>query len=855
MIFSDGNGLINPITGEIVNWIEQFSVWTPRALFTLETPDQWGYREQILDEADFLIMPANEAGLTFLAEQINTGAWQPYPKPSDSFSTAFPEYLSERPRRWLERHAPDATVLTELLKQVRDFLGETGYYWFKACAVYPELRWQLTLYLGYQLKLVTEERLAKLARLPWFRYGYMPNWLRERLVNDLYEQKEVRTTLYKLFLTALSNEPLPDFHLEIAFNKKIARHLLLKWFKHTPKNSPLSDYVFLAFMADKLAIRLPNTLYNRLTKPSNQLKPSTISFRPFLLAALLFALFAVTYEQLKQNFSRLFEQVSKDDNYIPNKIAENNMLRGIEYMRLQQDDRALKLLKEAVKLDRHYAEAHNALAVFYERRLRDYEKAKQHYQMALALKPNGSDNHNNYGQFLCGRNRWEEAEKHFLKALENPLYKTPEIPLTNAGLCALRNKHPIKGETYLRQALQRLPNIPIALYYMAQLSYEQKRYMPAREYLQRYLEVAKHTPQTLWLGIRIERALNNRDTEASYALLLRKRFPDAVETLLLNQTEVSKREQDASEQPVYHIVEPSDTLSSIAVRYGQDYKKIARWNNISLPYALSVGQKLRVSPPAPDSDGIPDEDDVCPYNTSEEISKGVYQTGSRKGCPIDSDNDGVPDYLDDCPQNTSLEISKSVDSRGCPFNELDTKYLRELVQVIESVRDVQETAKEQFKSVLEKLSAVVYFDGGELRQKYDQLSMELEHTEFKAAAIRDRIYLVENVAKALFGKWKNELNKHSNEKMRQASRRKLAKTQLQYEKFIATMKRAKQKIEPVLTLFREQVMFLKHNLNAQAIASIQGEFTLVESNVASLIKKMEESIQEADTFIRSMTQE
>ncbi|HEC84200.1 MAG TPA: type IV pilus biogenesis/stability protein PilW [Thioploca sp.] len=228
---------------------------------------------------------------------------------------------------------------------------------------------------------------------------------------------------------------------------------------------------------------------------------------------------------------------AQGDNYIPDKVAENYMLRGIEYMRLQQDERAFQLLKEAVKLDRHYAEAHNALAVFYERRLRDYENAKQYYQMALALKPNGSDIHNNYGQFLCGRNRWEEAEQHFLKALENPLYKTPEFPLTNAGLCALRNKHPIKGETYLREALQRRPDLPIALYYMAHLSYEQKRYMPARKYLQRYLEVAKHSPQTLWLGIRIERILNDRDAEASYALLLRKKFPDAVETQKLNQSE------------------------------------------------------------------------------------------------------------------------------------------------------------------------------------------------------------------------------------------------------------------------------------------------------------------------------
>jgi OOP family OmpA-OmpF porin len=69
-----------------------------------------------------------------------------------------------------------------------------------------------------------------------------------------------------------------------------------------------------------------------------------------------------------------------------------------------------------------------------------------------------------------------------------------------------------------------------------------------------------------------------------------------------------------------------------------------------------------------DGDGIPDDEDMCPDNTPEEISKGVYQDGPKKGCPIDTDNDGVPDYRDDCPNNTPLEISKGVDDRGCPLD-------------------------------------------------------------------------------------------------------------------------------------------------------------------------------------------
>jgi len=265
MIFSEGNGLINPITGEIVNWIDQFSVWTHRVLFTLESPEQWGYREQILDRADFLIMPANESSLTALAEQINAGIWQPYPKTFDLFSTEFPDYINERPRRWLERHAPDATVLTELLKQVRYFLGENAYYWLSACAVYPEIRWQLTLYLGYQLKLVTEEHLAKLTRLPWFRYGYMPNWLRERLVADLSHHKkldDIDIALSAIFKTAL-DKPLSEFYLEIADDQKTEwlnlRQQRSGRSKNDPKNSSLNDYyVFKTIIKSKLSsVKIP----------------------------------------------------------------------------------------------------------------------------------------------------------------------------------------------------------------------------------------------------------------------------------------------------------------------------------------------------------------------------------------------------------------------------------------------------------------------------------------------------------------------------------------------------------------------------------------------------------------------
>jgi len=224
------------------------------------------------------------------------------------------------------------------------------------------------------------------------------------------------------------------------------------------------------------------------------------------------------------------------DDYEPEKAAEINLNLGIAYFQRGQYDIAMRRLRKALNQEPNYADAHNAIAALYER-LGEKAQAKQHYEKAISLKPMGSDIHNNYGQFLCKQGEWELADQHFLKALENPLYRTPEIPYINAGICAFNYESYNKAEEYFRKALKLSKNQPIALFQMAQLSYTIKRYSVARDYLERYLAVSEHNPQTLWLGIRIARALNDKNTESSYAILLRSKFPDAEEVQLLNASE------------------------------------------------------------------------------------------------------------------------------------------------------------------------------------------------------------------------------------------------------------------------------------------------------------------------------
>ncbi|MDM8565871.1 DUF2959 domain-containing protein [Candidatus Halobeggiatoa sp. HSG11] len=178
-----------------------------------------------------------------------------------------------------------------------------------------------------------------------------------------------------------------------------------------------------------------------------------------------------------------------------------------------------------------------------------------------------------------------------------------------------------------------------------------------------------------------------------------------------------------------------------------------------------------------------------------------------------------------------------------------------LVSDVKRARDSQEAAKKQFKSALEKFSSVVKFDGAALKKKYDQLSSEFKRSESRAEEVKKRINSVDDVSKALFREWETEIKQYSNDNMRRISQQKLAETQTRYAKLIDAMKQVEKKIEPVLTTFRDQVLFLKHNLNAQAIASIQDELVSVQSNVASLIKEMETSISEANTFINSMSKE
>lgn len=178
-----------------------------------------------------------------------------------------------------------------------------------------------------------------------------------------------------------------------------------------------------------------------------------------------------------------------------------------------------------------------------------------------------------------------------------------------------------------------------------------------------------------------------------------------------------------------------------------------------------------------------------------------------------------------------------------------------MVDRVEDARDAQEEAKEQFQSALEQFTSVVEFKGGDLEDKYNKLNDTYKECEKKTDNVHKRIGKVEDVSEALFEEWEDELELYSSARLREDSRRKLNQTRRDYDRLIKAMKRAEKKIQPVLVAFRDQVLYLKHNLNAQAISSLKNELVAIEDTVAGLVSEMEASIKEAEQFIDALRQE
>ena len=210
-------------------------------------------------------------------------------------------------------------------------------------------------------------------------------------------------------------------------------------------------------------------------------------------------------------------------------------LAGLYYQRAQYGV-ALEELNNALKADQDYAPAYSVRGLVH-MALREDKEAEEDFKRSLRLDNTDSDTHNNYGWFLCQRGRANESIEQFMAAIENPMYATPGLAYLNAGVCARKAGNTKDAEEFLQKALLFQHDMPEALIGLADLSFTNGDYAGAKSYFMRFAQssTAPLSAENLWLAVRIERRLGDKNAEDSYALQLNKRFPDSRETQLMLQ--------------------------------------------------------------------------------------------------------------------------------------------------------------------------------------------------------------------------------------------------------------------------------------------------------------------------------
>jgi WD40 repeat protein len=299
IVVSDSDRFFSDISGELEPWVSQLKTWEKRAVLTPNPISNWSNQEFFLAQ-NFIVLPATAEGLQVLSQVLNPEVIKSYLL-SGQVQTPLPEQLLIHSFHWLDRSPPTAPEITSMLKSLEQYLGNDGYYWFTACAVFPELHWNITLYLGTQLKTDSNQSLAevcspiKLARLPWFRSGYMPDWLRSLLILKLTKEQEltIRSALQNLLVSSVQGT-VNQQQLEVATQYEkmlpdLLNPMLRLLSKRSEDGSPLRDYLFLDFMQGKpiLATKVPDELRDSLKRKN--LLPRTLprTFWEWLVAAVI----------------------------------------------------------------------------------------------------------------------------------------------------------------------------------------------------------------------------------------------------------------------------------------------------------------------------------------------------------------------------------------------------------------------------------------------------------------------------------------------------------------------------------------------------------------------------------------
>ena len=244
ILFSDGRCLFGA-NGEPLDWVESFLEWPERILLTPNAPECWGELEQVLTRMGFLMAPASPEGIALVTELL--GGARPATPPGEAFAP-YPAVLRREPERWLERAPPSEARLARLLAQLREYLTAEGFQWLAACAIFPAVSWPLAVWLGRSRgkPKQTEGLLLRLITLPWFRFGFMPKWLREALLIRLSPDADAQIRRDLDAFLSQRSRPGGGSDLRLAAGES----------REPAEDDLLSDHVFAQFLAGVRADRL-----------------------------------------------------------------------------------------------------------------------------------------------------------------------------------------------------------------------------------------------------------------------------------------------------------------------------------------------------------------------------------------------------------------------------------------------------------------------------------------------------------------------------------------------------------------------------------------------------------------------
>ena len=201
-------------------------------------------------------------------------------------------------------------------------------------------------------------------------------------------------------------------------------------------------------------------------------------------------------------------------------------------------------------------------------------------------------------------------------------------------------------------------------------------------------------------------------------------------------------------------------------------------------------------------------------------------------------------------------FSKSIRKVYYSTRESIGEHKREIVvqQVGSACKSLQET-KEEFEDTLERFKSLIIVNESTLEHKYHLLNRQYQFCCSRSEAVSNRIKAIQEVSEALFVEWENELAEYSNRTLRNSSKQQLKAAKQNYARLIKAMQKAEGKMHPVLAAFKDQVLYLKHNLNSRAIATLQHEFIEMSVDISQLIFAMEQTIEEANQFFSTLVEQ